>query len=101
MAQRSPKHHLTKHSRGWVKSINGDTKWICSLKAAPSGRDADAVYERRMSDYWAEPPPPEHHPSGELTVKALADLWLARKKALVAPKILSSFYLSPSCLIQT
>ena len=49
MAISSPKHEITRGKTGWFKWIHGRTVWIAGLKAAPTGKDADRVYEQRLA----------------------------------------------------
>src|SRR5688572_3526711 len=49
MAVSSPKHGITRGVKGWQKWIHAKPVWIASLKVAPTGKDADRVYEQRLA----------------------------------------------------
>lgn len=57
MAEKSPKHNLTRHVRGgWYKSVNGQWKLVAGKREAPTPQAADAVYERKFAQLWADAP---------------------------------------------
>jgi integrase len=70
---RSPKHKLTRSGRGWFKRIGPEVKWICSAVVAPTGDEADAIFETKFADLCR----PKRL---ALDVKELANQFLARKK---------------------
>lgn len=50
MAERSPKHGLTRGKRGWYRRVVGVLRWICSDVAAPTGAIADQIFEDRFKE---------------------------------------------------
>lgn len=84
MAISSPKFGLTLGKRGWFKSIDGRTRWVCSIRQAPTGQQADAVYAARFADLHADPVPV----SDVLTIETVAGLFMDRKQSrLTAGKL--------------
>ncbi len=53
------RHGLTRATRGgkqvgWVKKINGTTRWVASVSLAPNIEAADAIYVRDFAALWKE-----------------------------------------------
>jgi hypothetical protein len=71
----TPKHCLTENSRGWIKKINGEVRWICSKSVAPTAADADRVYEEKFADLW-RPRPALPATERSLYVRDLANLFV-------------------------
>lgn len=42
------RNHLTRTPRGWIKKINGLTRWICSSKIASTVEAADAYFDKHF-----------------------------------------------------
>lgn len=80
MADSSPQHSLTRSGRGWYKKVKGKTRWVCSVNEAPTGVEADAVYERRMTELHVEPDAPPLPAPATITVQHLCNLFLDRKR---------------------
>lgn len=49
MAVCSPKNRITRGTRGWQKWLHGKAVWVASLKEAPTGKDADRIYDARLA----------------------------------------------------
>lgn len=79
MAESSPKHGLTRTLRGWVKRVNKRPKWICSIRVAPTGEQADAYYEQHFTDLWTEPPRPAVVDPGSVALVDLCNAFLTVK----------------------
>lgn len=73
------RHGLTRTGRGWVKKINGVTRWVASLKVAATADAADRIYESRMSELWGRDPASRAIDLEAMCVRDLADLFLHRK----------------------
>lgn len=50
MAERSPKHNLTRSGRGWYKRVGKRPRWIVSAKSCPTGEEADLFYEDNFTE---------------------------------------------------
>lgn len=91
MAQKSPRHGLTRHPRGaWYKSINGEWKCIAGKREAPTAADADRVYERKFRELWAgaEPRIAVTGPATEATLAELFDHFFhAKQQACEADRL--------------
>lgn len=72
---RSPKHKLTQSGRGWFKRIGPEVKWICSKAVAPTGTQADAIFEEKFADLCNPRPRAEIY-----DVNAVSELFLERKR---------------------
>lgn len=84
MAETSPKHGLTRGNRGWYKRVAGDVRWVCSDRAAPTGDDADAIFEERFREL--------NQPaksSSDMTVEEMFEQIVARRLESVQNKRLS------------
>ncbi len=91
-AERSPKHGLTRHPRGaWYKSVSGVWTCVAGKREAPTGEDADRVYERRFRELWGEGGVREPAPTGAADVAAISDLFDLfidnRRQAVAAGKL--------------
>jgi integrase len=75
--QQKSDHNLTEHPRGWVKTINGKTRWICSKTAAPTAEDADRIYVEKFQELWRAKSIPTT--KGALLVRDLCNLWVDRQ----------------------
>ena len=92
MAERSPKHGLTRNERGWVKRINHKPKWICSDKIAPTADAADDFYEKNFSDLWQPAVNAPESISLAVTCKYLCDGFYDRKsRAGIDPRTLADY----------
>lgn len=92
MAEHSPTHRLTRHSKGWVKKIRGKVVWICSLAQAPAGADADAIYEKRMAELWSEPMPAFPRCGERMALRDIADEFRSYKqRATIAGRSLREY----------
>jgi len=94
MPEHTPKHKLTRHSRGWVKKINRKTKWVCSFKVAETAAEADDYYERHFSRLWKDREElPGKTNLDDLRLSDIANGFIARKKsALDAGEITQRTY---------
>jgi integrase len=76
MAERSPKHGLTRSGRGWYKRVGKRPRWIASAKSCPTGEEADAFYEANFSELAKAPTT-----KSAATLVQLADLFMEHKDA--------------------
>jgi len=74
----SPRHRLTQSGRGWYKSVAGRTRWICSVQDAPTGAEADAIFEERFQEL-CNPPAPR----AGFTVRQMFEAYIAKRRTEV------------------
>jgi hypothetical protein len=96
MADRSPKHGLTRGTRGWYKRINGKPSYIVSDKLCPTGEAADAFYQENFKHLWAvkAAPKPVY---GSVTVADLFDAHLVVLRGKLAAGELEPMTLAVVC----
>jgi integrase len=70
---KSPKHGITQSGHGWYKWLNGKTKYIASLAEAPTGKDADRIFEQRYAELHALGTPVR---VSTISLRDVADLFL-------------------------
>jgi hypothetical protein len=73
---KSPKHGITQSGHGWYKWVNGKTKYIASLAEAPTGKDADRIFEQRFAELHALGTPVR---IATISLRDVADLFLDDK----------------------
>lgn len=68
---------------GWNKKINGVSRWICSASDAPTGEEADKVYEEKFKQLWqgAKVPAPRRSTDpAKITMVELGNDWLNERR---------------------
>lgn len=79
----TPHYRKGKHV-GWSKTIRGETRWICSVNAAPTAESADRIYRSRSTELWGEAAQDEVSESAaDAEVLEVINLFLYRRQQRV------------------
>lgn len=90
MAKQSPSFGLTQSGRGWFKRIDGKPRWVCSLKEAPTGAQADDVFARKFAALKAGKPPARPSSAPAPMLGPVAELYLDERDRAVREGRLSA-----------